>query len=108
MFVQKLCLAFNYIENGTNHTALTSKIKCFVPRCISAATLRQEILIKGAGTLISRHFLLHIWGIGCLFLITTVIKKTFMHEGCVPYKTMHPDAECLGKENAVTVIRNKI
>lgn len=29
-----------------------------------------------------------------------------MHEGCVPYKTMHPDAECLRK-NAVTVIKIK-
>lgn len=27
MFVQQLCLVFNYIENGTNHTALTSKTK---------------------------------------------------------------------------------
>lgn len=57
MFVQQLYLIFNYIENGTNHTALRSKTKkCFVPRCISAATLIQEILIKGTGTLVSRHF----------------------------------------------------
>lgn len=33
---------------------------------------------------------------GVLFLKTTVIKKLFMHGGCVPYRTMHPDAECLG------------
>lgn len=60
-FVRQLYLVFNYIENGTNHTALTSKIKCFVPRCSSAATLIEEILLK---VLVSRHFYCISGGIG--------------------------------------------
>lgn len=74
------------------------KKKCFVPRCISAATLIQEIfLTKGTGMVL--------WfpGIFTAYLVFWVFvfnyhcnkKKTFMHEGCVPYRTMHPDAECL-------------
>lgn len=54
---------------------------------------------------LSRHFYF-ISGVCCvLFLKTTVIKKLFMHEGCVPYRTMHPDAECLGKIRTVMKIK---
>lgn len=97
-FVLQLCLVFNDIDNGTNHTALTGKNKVFCAKthlCCNINTRNINLRYWYSGF---QTFLLHIWGIGCLFLITTVIKKTFMHEGCVPYKTMHPDAECLRKK----------